>query len=316
LDYHTTTTTTITTTMSSSPPPVLEIEVELGFGAESRKEKRKDIFVKTIFEDLEDHEARIDQYKDEKTGALVVHKETFLTEKEQHVIMSRIDIERQLYNKIKYHPRIVQFLGYYLSASKNPVLIFPMLREDPLPLTDPSLLKRYFQQVLEAISHLASCNIIHGNIKPDNIMFNSETKNIIFIDFGESFFHTEQYPYKPAGSGIYEAPEQQALRFGPKADIWSTGITFAELLLGQIGIIKQQTPHPIQTIFKLRFHQRDLEREKQQNKTAFWDSFRPAGCTLPYNLTPEAEDFLFHLTRFNPEKRFSAAEALNHHYLK
>jgi len=161
---------------------------------------------------------------------------------------------------------------------------------------------------------------------------------ISVIDFGSSAFHERNYPYRPRGSGIFEAPEQKTQRFGRRSDVWSAAILVAEMLLGQPFIIKTQTPRKIVPQFKLDFLHRDQQREQQSKEeeaknpkkeiergstppplpftSPFWDRFRGADCSLPYNMTPEAEDLLYHMTRYDPKERIRASTALLHRYFQ
>ncbi len=73
----------------------------------------------------------------------------------------------------------------------------------------------------------AEC-IVHMDIKPNNILYNENTKKITLIDFGLSCFEKE---CQPGGTTRYMAREvlqERRDEISYPADIWSVGVTFAE----------------------------------------------------------------------------------------
>jgi len=324
--------------MSKNPPPsyvhdsFLDIEVEIGFGEQSRKEKKKYKYIRSIFVDVEDNETRVDEYEENDTGRRVVLKEHF--PRKTCNVITGVNFERMIYSKFPGHPYLIQLLGYITLPNNNPVLLFPMLREDPLPIVG-TVIRNYFKQVITALAflHSSDLNIIHGNLKPDNIFYDSTTNKIIIIDFGDSRFHNRKYPYKAAGSGIFEAPEQKSLRFGRRSDVWSAGMTLAELVLGGPSVIGSKVPRASRREWKASFSERDRKHEEAQEeakkagkeyppvqegtyKSLFWSQFRPADSTLPYNLTRELDDLLHQMTKHDPKKRIRSSEILLHPYLQ
>jgi serine/threonine protein kinase len=70
------------------------------------------------------------------------------------------------------------------------------------------------KQLLAIIKNVHACDIIHGDIKPENIIYDRKNKVVTLIDFEDK--HTEDY----------RSPEQvieKALNY--KTDVWSIGIT-------------------------------------------------------------------------------------------
>jgi serine/threonine protein kinase len=86
--------------------------------------------------------------------------------------------------------------------------------------------------------------VVHGDIKPDNVVVSSDSGRFVFIDFG-SAWKVEQTVLRNPGDGVsavYSAPElQSAARFADfRADHFSLSVILYELLTfeipyGQLG---------------------------------------------------------------------------------
>ena len=76
--------------------------------------------------------------------------------------------------------------------------------------------------LLKIVHSLHTIGIIHGDIKPENIMYNEITKKVTLIDF-EYSRHTNNYA----------SPEVLERNYKTSAsDIWSIGVTIYTLLMG------------------------------------------------------------------------------------
>jgi len=91
--------------------------------------------------------------------------------------------------------------------------------------------KMYGKEILQGLSYLNTQDIIHGDLKPENIMLTHNDK-IKIIDFGSSFIAKGQI-YTYIQSRYYRAPEVTlGLKLTTSIDVWSFICIIFELLTG------------------------------------------------------------------------------------
>lgn len=106
------------------------------------------------------------------------------------------------------------------------------------------LLKTFCRKILQGLAYIHSMNVLHCDIKPENIMIklpssaflddNLDEDSIIIkiVDFGTSCF-TNEISYSYIQSRFYRAPEVIiGAKYDNKIDIWSFGCIVTELLTG------------------------------------------------------------------------------------
>jgi predicted Ser/Thr protein kinase len=107
-------------------------------------------------------------------------------------------------------------------------------RDGPLP---PESVALILQQLANALAHIHARNMVHLDIKPQNIMI-TESGEVKIIDFGLAQppgAHIVQGSGLAFGTAAYLAPEQvrgDAIRF--ETDVYSLGCVVYELLTGQM----------------------------------------------------------------------------------
>jgi hypothetical protein len=103
------------------------------------------------------------------------------------------------------------------------------------PQLEPSLVREMLQELADAVEHLHGLDLIHHDIKPDNVLVRDEERlELVVADFGLAtvsddtlFFASNQ-----RRSARYAAPEVQSGYRGRPEDVWALGVMVTELLLG------------------------------------------------------------------------------------
>jgi serine/threonine protein kinase len=98
----------------------------------------------------------------------------------------------------------------------------------------------YFEGIVRAINHCHQVDIIHRDIKPDNIMFGLDG-SVKIIDFGFAKDNSSMVK-DVCGSPLFMAPEvlrcypeveDHYVGYGIASDIWSLGVTLHFMLTGK-----------------------------------------------------------------------------------
>lgn len=100
-------------------------------------------------------------------------------------------------------------------------------------------LKDVSRQLVDAIKYLHTNNIVHRDIKLDNVMLEKQSGRIVIIDFGFAGIitygrHGESKFSNFCGTYYYAAPEiwDNDPYYGRPVDIWSMGVTVYSLMKG------------------------------------------------------------------------------------
>ncbi len=154
------------------------------------------------------------------------------------------------------HPNIVPIytveekdnLVYFVMAYiKGDNLGVRLQQHGPLP---PVEVRRILKEVAEALAYAHNRNVIHRDIKPDNIIIDEETGRAMVTDFGIARALTDTGDSRLTATGMaigtpaYMSPEQSA---GDKAidgrsDLYSLGVVGYQMLCGQTPFVASNTP--------------------------------------------------------------------------
>lgn len=106
-----------------------------------------------------------------------------------------------------------------------------------------------FKQLLEAFQVLNKYNIMHRDMKPDNIFFNNGVIKLGDFGFCKNLNSADEMTKTMLGSPIYMAP--QVLKgeiYSNKADIWSLGVVMFEMIYGQCPFQSNSIANLIQVL--------------------------------------------------------------------
>ena len=98
------------------------------------------------------------------------------------------------------------------------------------------IIKKWIKQLLYGIKFLHTNNIIHRDIKCDNIFINGTTGNILIGDFGLAKKMEDSITTTILGTPQFMAPEIYKEKYDEQIDIYSFGMTLIE-------IVTQSTPY-------------------------------------------------------------------------
>ncbi|CAN1743653.1 Calcium-dependent protein kinase 1 [Linum perenne] len=154
------------------------------------------------------------------------------------------------------------------------------------------------RQIVTVVHNCHSMGVMHRDLKPENFLFLStaEDSPLKATDFGLSVFFKPGEVFKDlVGSAYYVAPEVLRRNYGAEADIWSAGVILYILLSG----VPPFWGETEQAIFDavLRGHL-DFSSDP-------WPS-----------ISSSAKDLVKKMLAADPKERLSAAEVLNHPWMR
>lgn len=189
----------------------------------------------------------------------------------------------------------------------------------------------FIYQLLRALKAVHSADVIHRDVKPSNLLLNSNC-DLKLCDFGlarsmktaepggENGFMTEY-----VATRWYRAPEiMLTFRQYTKAiDIWSVGCILAEILSGGRPIFPgRDYHHQITLILDVlgtptieEFAGISSKRSRDYIRSLPFRRRKPFSTLYP-NASPEAVDFLTKTLTFDPKTRLTVEQALEHPYLE
>ncbi len=114
----------------------------------------------------------------------------------------------------------------------------------------PVEVRRILREVADALAYAHHRNVIHRDIKPDNIIIDEETGRAMVTDFGIARALTDSGDSRLTATGMaigtpaYMSPEQSAgdSAIDGRSDLYSLGVVGYQMLCGQPPFVANNTP--------------------------------------------------------------------------
>ncbi|RNF27126.1 putative mitogen-activated protein kinase, putative,kinase [Trypanosoma conorhini] len=173
------------------------------------------------------------------TGRIVAIKKYKQAEDDDHVRKTSLREVRVL--KQLRHPNIISLLDVFRRDGKL-YLVFEYVENTILQLIEekrhglsPEEVRRYTYQLLNGVDYCHAHNIVHRDVKPENILV-SKDGVLKLCDFGFARQLSAKGKYTDyVATRWYRAPELLVgdVSYGKPVDIWAIGCIFSELSDGQ-----------------------------------------------------------------------------------
>jgi serine/threonine protein kinase len=133
------------------------------------------------------------------------------------------------------HPNIISRLGHGSARDLNNTIfhylvleylpggdLAKMCRDEQLPL---SRALYYLEQVCAGLGHAHKNNIIHRDVKPQNLLLTRDCKTVKIADFGVARVAQSDSPITRVGTNIYAPPEHSPMLSGQTGTLTYTELT-------------------------------------------------------------------------------------------
>ncbi|KAM7539461.1 hypothetical protein Aperf_G00000054838 [Anoplocephala perfoliata] len=212
--------------------------------------------------------------------------------------------------------------------------------------------RSYTHQMLLALRLLRKCNILHADIKPDNILVTENKITLKLSDFGSACSVQENEPTPYLVSRFYRAPEIiLGLPYDFNIDLWSTAVSLYELYTGRIMFPGKTNNEMLRLIMETRgripnrvvrrgtlraayfddqcnFLNHEIDKVTQKPKTSVIRNIQMTrdllgDLTMDNQLTPgqlkkvhQFKDILDKMLMLDPTKRIALNDALTHPFIR
>ncbi|CAL1600135.1 unnamed protein product [Knipowitschia caucasica] len=202
-----------------------------------------------------------------------------------------------------HHPKLVQCLAAYDTRSEMVMVmeyiaggeLFARIVDDNFEHTEPTC-AHYMHQILDGMQYVHKQNIVHLDLKPENIVCVGTTgTHIKIIDFGLASKLDDKPLLVMHGTPEFVAPE--VINYEPvslQTDMWSIGVICYILLSGESPFQGNNDAETFAfvTLAKFEFDEESFE-----------------------DITDEAKDFISALLKKDQTERLSCSEALTHPWM-
>ena len=217
------------------------------------------------------------------------------------IILDEIEILKNL-----NHPDIVKIIEFYGTDEAyyivNEYCGGGELYDKAIGYMSETQISVIFKQILSGLSYLHSKNIVHRDLKLENILISDteyvditgeEYFDIKIIDFGNARIFDKKTITNNSivGSSYYIAPEVFLRKYNKECDLWSAGVILYMLIVGSPPFYGENDKKVFSNI-----------------KTGIFDKNDKRWI----NASNEVKDLICKLLVYEPKKRLTANEALQH----
>jgi cyclin-dependent kinase len=266
--------------------------------------------------------------KDKTTGELLALKKIRL-EVEDEGIPSTAIREISLLKQLQ-HPNIVRLYDV-VHTDKRLTLVFEFLDQDLKKYLDSCgeggldacTIKSFLYQLFKGIGYCHQHRVLHRDLKPQNLLINLDGE-LKLADFGlaRAFgIPVRNYTHEVV-TLWYRAPDvlMGSRKYSTQVDIWSVGCIFAEMSNGRPLFPGQSEADQLVKIFATL----GTPTVKTWPGMANLPEYKPDFMVYPpinpkkmcRKLDTTGRDLLNRMLQYDPQKRISAEDALQHPYFK
>ena len=169
--------------------------------------------------------------------------------------------------------------------------------------------KFLFKQIILGLQHIHSHNIVHRDVKLENILIDlNNTIKICDFGIGRVLSNPDDLLHDQCGTPMYMAPEilfssQEKGYKGFPVDIWSAGIALYIMLSGSLP-------------FSVKKDDSLNDNKNKKKNMALRQAIMHGNPKKIENISEKARDLLHGLLNKDPNKRLTIEEILNHPWLK
>jgi glycogen synthase kinase 3 beta len=191
------------------------------------------------------------------SGSFGVVYQAVISETGEYVAIKKVFQDKRYKNrelqmlKELNHPNVIKMRQSFYTPGDKQDEIYLNVVMDYIPDTLSRIIRQYYKsktqmplisiklyayQMIRSLAYIHAIGICHRDIKPQNILVDSNLQSLKMCDFGSAKKLVKGEPnVSYICSRYYRAPELifGATEYTPAIDVWSTGCVIAELILGQ-----------------------------------------------------------------------------------
>lgn len=197
-----------------------------------------------------------------------INKEYLSEEKQKNKVMHEVGILLRM-----RHPSVVKLFETF-ETGRHILLVMELCAGGDLlnyvrkrRKLDEDCAKVIFKQIIEGLGYIHSKNILHRDIKLDNILLDGKGK-VKIADFGVSkVVKPGEIMLEQCGTPAYIAPEiiRDKGYQGFKADIWSAGVVLYAMLYGTVPFKANNMQDLHKLILKAKYNLKDEISEEAKS---------------------------------------------------